>query len=257
MLSKVEQTTIISTEDLSFYYGRTPVFSRVSFSMQPGDFAAVIGANGTGKSTLVKLLLGQLKPATGRIHIFGQEQRQFHEWWRVGYLPQGHILTAQSFPATALELVQTGLYPQIGFMRFARRQHREQVRQALEMVGMEQIAGKLVGQLSGGQQQRVMLARVLVARPQLMILDEPATGIDERSAASLYSLLSELNKERKLTILMITHDVARVQSYLSRVFCLESGSLIELSHSQLVDELGHRHKHPVNPECVCCDPMEA
>mgnify|MGYP000974572888 CR=1 FL=1 len=100
-------------------------------------------------------------------------------------------------------------------------------------------------------------SRVLINQPQLMILDEPATGIDDQSAANLYTLLHELNRSLNLTILMVTHDIARSEPYLNRVFCLESGSMIELEHDQLLEELGHRHKHPVNPDCACCEPTEA
>jgi zinc transport system ATP-binding protein len=248
---------ILQLENISFGYNRDLVFSRVGFSVFPGDFIAVIGANGTGKSTLIKLILGLLPPATGNIYLFGQARHEFTEHGKIGYLPQGQAWTAQSFPATAAEVVLTGLYPQIGLMRFPKRKHREQVRQTLELVGMQHAAGRLVGHLSGGQQQRVMLARVLINQPQLMILDEPATGIDDQSAANLYALLHELNRSLNLTILMVTHDIARSEPYLNRVFCLESGSMIELEHAQLLEELGHRHKHPVNPDCACCEPTEA
>ena len=247
---------ILHVDNLSFRYHREPVFSKVGFSLLPGDFAAVIGANGTGKSTLIKLILGLLQPASGQIHLFGQERHDFSDWGKVGYLPQGQALTAQSFPATSAEVVLTGLWPEMGLLRFPRRKHREQVRKTLALVGLEQEAGRLVNQLSGGQQQRVMLARVLINKPELMILDEPSTGIDDRSAMSLYALLRELNQSIGLTILMVTHDIARAEPYLNRIFCLESGSMIELERDQLLEELGHRHKHPVNPDCACCEPME-
>ncbi|MCK9253443.1 MAG: ABC transporter ATP-binding protein [Clostridiales bacterium] len=247
---------VLRAENVSFAYHREPVFTRVSFSVAPGDFTAVIGANGTGKSTLIKLLLGQLSPTSGQIWLFGQEQRAFGDWPRIGYLAQNQAAAAQSFPATAAEIVQTGLYPSLGLFRFPGRQGRQKVLEALDRVGLRPMAGRLVGQLSGGQQQRVMLARLLVGQPRLMILDEPSTGIDEQTARSLYALLADLNRDTGLTILMVTHDVARVEPYLNHVFCLESGSMIELARAQLLEELGHRHKHPVNPDCACCEPAE-
>jgi len=239
---------LLRVENLSFSYDRRPVFTNVSFSIWPGDFAAIIGSNGSGKSTLIKLILGQFIPDSGRIYLFGQDLASFSQWHRIGYLPQGQAWSVQSFPATAAEVVETGLYAQIGPLRFPKRSHKKQVQQALRRVGMEEQANRLISQLSGGQRQRVMLARVLAGQPEYMILDEPATGIDEPSTESLYDLLYELNRSQNLTVLMVTHDVVRLEQHLNRIFCLENGSLIELSRDQLMEELDHRHKHPVNPD---------
>ncbi|MEA4890563.1 MAG: metal ABC transporter ATP-binding protein [Clostridiaceae bacterium] len=239
--------SVLEIEQLSFGYAQNLIFTNVDFAIRAGDFAGIIGANGTGKSTLLKLILGLLAPADGTIRLLGEDVRQFHHWPAVGYVPQGQTMTGQYFPATAFEVVQAGLSNQIGLLRFPGKKQREQVREALALVGVENLAGRLISQMSGGQQQRVMLARVLVTRPKLMLLDEPTTGIDARSVASLYELLKKLNQDTGLTILMVTHDLDRAAPFLNRVLCLDNGSLIELNQDQLADELGHRHKHPAGP----------
>jgi zinc transport system ATP-binding protein len=235
-------TDAIAVRGLSFRYGDEPVLSKVDFSLQTGDFAAVIGANGAGKSTLLRLLLGEIAPDTGQIRLFGREIRQFKDWPRVGYVPQKGFAAVADFPATVEEIVQAHLFS--GLFRFPRREHRERVRRALARVDMEACAKRMIGRLSGGQQQRVLLARVLVSEPEIMLLDEPTAGVDAETVRALYALLARLNRETGLTVLMVTHDVARAAEVVSRVLCLEEGSLVELGREQLSEELAHRHKHP-------------
>ncbi len=236
--------SVLDIEQLSFGYAQNLIFANVGFTVRAGDFVGIIGANGTGKSTLLKLILGLLTPAGGTIHLLGEDVGEFHHWPAVGYVPQGQTWTGQYFPATAFEVVQAGLCTQLGLLRFPGKKQREQVREALALVGAEHLANRLISQMSGGQQQRVMLARVLVTRPKLMLLDEPTTGIDARSVISLFELLKKLNQDTGLTLVMVTHDLDRAAPFLNRVLCLDNGSLIELNQDQLTDELGHRHKHP-------------
>lgn len=240
---------VLQIENLRFGYAHDPLFADVGFTVEQGDFIGIIGANGTGKSTLLKLILGMIPPASGSIRILGQDISQFRGWQRIGYLAQGQVWTGKGFPATAAEVIQADLNARLGLFRFPGRKQREKVANILEMVGLSDKAGQLIGDLSGGQQQRVMLARVLVTDPDLMVLDEPSAGIDARSAYDLYAILQTLNHSKGMTILMVTHDIERVSACLTRVLCLENGSLIELEHDQLADELGHKHKHPVNPSC--------
>ena len=241
---------VLQVEQLRFGYAHDPLFADVAFTIQQGDFVGIIGANGTGKSTLLKLILGIIPPSSGSIRILGEEISQFHSWQRIGYLAQGQVWTGRGFPATATEVVQADLNARLGMMRFPGKKQREKVADALEMVGLSDKSRQLIGDLSGGQQQRVMLARVLVTDPDLMVLDEPSTGIDTRSASDLYAILQALNRSRGMTIVMVTHDIERVRPCLTRVLCLENGSLIELDQDQLADELVHKHKHPVNPACI-------
>lgn len=235
---------VVSFDNVSFFYGGLPVLHGVSMAVERGDFAAILGANGAGKSTLLKLILGELHPKEGSVRLLGQDVARFHDWPRIGYVPQYGVTMAEGFPATAQELVRSSLYSQIRRFFPAGRVQREKAKRALETVGMGDQAGQLIGTLSGGQLQRVMVARVLVTEPELMLLDEPTAGVDARSAAALYELLDRLRRERGITIAMVTHDTAQASAYANRVFCLEEGSLLELAPGQLAHELAHRHKHP-------------
>ncbi len=235
---------VIEVDNISFHYGNELIFSKIDFSVYNGDFVAVIGGNGTGKSTLLRLLLGELTPITGSIRLFDQDIRHFKSWPKIGYVPQSGFSTGVTFPATVEEIVKANLFSQIGLFKFPKKQHHEKTMRALELVDMAPYAKRMIGNLSGGQQQRVMLARVLVNNPEVMILDEPTTGVDAKTVQSLYDLLTRLNQETGLTIVMVTHDVSRASNYVSRVLCLEEGSLVELDKVQINEELSHRHKHP-------------
>lgn len=235
---------VIEAKELCFGYGSELILDRIGFCIHQGEFVGIIGSNGTGKSTLLKLLLAQLEPVSGEIRLLEQDIRAFKQWSKIGYVAQNGIAAAASFPATAAEVVQANLFSQIGLLRLPRKEHREQALHALELVGMQDYAKRLIGNLSGGQQQRVMLARVLVNQPALMLLDEPTTGIDAKSAEALYELLQRLNRESGIAVVMVTHDVARTSSYAGRMLCLENGSIVELDRHQLDEELFHKHKHP-------------
>jgi zinc transport system ATP-binding protein len=234
---------IIQVDNLSFQYGDEPVFSRIGFSVYKGESVAIIGANGAGKSTLLRLILGELSPLTGSVRLFGQEPRHLREWIKIGYLAQNGTQSVSGFPATAEEIVTANLYSRIGFRPFPKKEHREKAQAALRLVGMESSAKRMIGALSGGQQQRVMLARVLAGDPELLFLDEPTVGVDAETVVSLFDLLTRLNRENGLTVVMITHDLARASERMSRVLCLEDGSLVELDKAQIDRELTHKHKH--------------
>ena len=236
--------SVIEVKNLSFGYGGEMLFSDVGFQIEQGDFAAIIGSNGTGKSSLLHLLLGELAPATGSVRLFGKDLHHFKEWTRIGYLAQAGHQAGIHFPATAEEIVRANLYHAIGPLRLPNKDHLERAWRALETVGMRSYAGRLIGELSGGQQQRVMLARVLAGEPELMLLDEPTSGVDAKTVQSFYELLMRLNRESGITIVMVTHDINRAANYVSKVFCLEEGSLVELKMAQIAEELSHKHKHP-------------
>lgn len=218
----------IAVKELDFAYGSNKVLSHIDFTVPAGSFAVLLGQNGAGKSTLLKLLLGELalSGACGSIKLLGYDIRQFRDWQRISYVPQSGMSAYQSFPASVEEVVQANLYAQIGRFRFAGKKEKEQVRQALRQVGMEEFTKRLIGRLSGGQQQRVLLARALVNCPELIIMDEPTAGMDEKSTNDFYHMLKRINKEQNVTVLMVTHDRQRMEAYADVIWLLEKEKIM-------------------------------
>ena len=247
---------VIEVKDLSFGYTKDMILEHVNFSVQKGDFALVIGDNGVGKSTMVKLLLGVNSPTSGEILISGKKTRSLKDS-RIGYLPQNGGSRAAAFPATCEEIVMSSLYKEIGFGRFAGKKQKEKVRKALALVDMEEKRKALIGELSGGQQQRVMLARVLAGDPEVLILDEPTVGVDAESVDRLLHILHHINIEKKVTILMVTHDIDKVGPFANRVLCLSEGACNEEALPQAEIIHAHAHSHPkgegVHIHCANCE----
>ena len=220
---------MITVKDVSFCYEKNePVLEHVNFSVEKGDFVAIIGSNGAGKSTLIKILLGQLSPTQGSVVLGCCEVNPKHHKC-IGYVPQTGIGAGAGFPASVQEVVELNLYQEIGLFRMIKKEQKEKARKALAAVGMEQLAHRPIGALSGGQQQRVMIAKALVSDPELLILDEPTNGIDSESTRQLFSLLEKLNRERGITILLVTHDLRRVAKVANRFLLLEDGTIGQIS----------------------------
>ena len=218
---------VLTLKDISFSYDDRKVLESINLSVNKGDFVGIMGVNGAGKSTLLKLILGLLSPKQGEIEILGEPMKQFKRWQRVGYLSQHVLKKHQQFPATCEEIVRANLFSQIGFLRFPTRKHQEKVRAALEAVGMAGYEKKLIYELSGGQQQRIMLAHVLVSEPELIILDEPTTGIDQEAITAFFELLKQLNEEKRMTIIMVTHEMQKSLKYINRQIYLEERKIVE------------------------------
>lgn len=216
---------IISIENVSFAYNKQNVLDDIILSIDEGDFVGIIGCNGSGKSTLMKLLIGQLSPSSGKIKLFNEELSKSNKLNKIGYVPQISLSSGISFPATVEEIVMANLYSKIGFMKFPKKEHKEKVKDALKKVNMEEYSKRLIGNLSGGQQQRVMIAKALVSDPKIIILDEPTTGIDASSEEQLYYLLNKLNKESKITIIIVSHDFAKISNYTNKIFVVENNKV--------------------------------
>ena len=197
----------IEIRDVSFSYGKTPVLSHVNMSVRAGDFLAIIGPNGGGKSTLMKLIVGLLNPSAGSVRLFGEKVPT--KKISVGYVPQNTNGNLE-FPITVEETVATGL------LRY--KSHSDQVRQALETVKMEPFAERRLGELSGGERQRVLVARALASNPQILFLDEPSSNIDAKGQEDLYGLLAQLNQ--RMTIIIVSHDLMVLSSHVKSVACV-------------------------------------
>ena len=238
----MNQPPVLEASRLFFKYGDEDLLAGVNFKVMPGDFVAVTGSNGAGKSTLFRLVLNELSPASGGIFLFGEDFNHFKSWPRIGYVQQANPAYTSSFPATVEEVVLSNLYSKIGLFRPIKKAHRESARSALELVGMLKLKNRMISELSGGQLQRVMVARALVSDCELLLLDEPVTGVDAEAAENLYGLLSKINQDG-MTIFMVTHDTERCAKYVSRVLCLEDGTIVELDREQLEQELLNKHRH--------------
>lgn len=235
---------IIKVNNLSFAYNGESILNGVNFSIKSGDFVSLIGSNGAGKSTLIKLILGELSPKTGDIKLLATNPKNFKEWYKIGYVPQNGLQSISTFPASSEEMVQANLFSQIGLLRFPKKEHKLKTQRALELVGMSKYSKELIGHLSGGQQQRILLARGLVNKPDILVLDEPTTGVDDSTVESFYKLIKDLNEKSGITIFMVTHDVDRTSKYVSRTLCLEKGTVVELSKEEILHEIANKHKHP-------------
>ncbi len=207
--------TVIDMRQVDFAYNGQPVLEAVDFQVAAGEFLALIGPNGGGKTTLLKLMLGLLEPAHGQIRIFGRPPR--HSSRRVGYVPQ-NVHVNKEFPVSALDVVLMGCRrPGGGRSRLGTREHQAALA-ALERVGMNALAQRRVGTLSGGQRQRVFIARALVDDPELLFLDEPTASIDPQGQTEFFEDLRRLN--RTVTIVLVSHDFMTLSSYVRSVACV-------------------------------------
>ncbi len=246
--------SIVEVKNLTFGYEDGLLFEDVSFEVNEGDFAAIVGDNGVGKSTMIKLLLGLIKPNQGEVRILGNNVRDIKDFTSIGYVPQNSGALASSFPASVEEIIRYSVHDR----KISKGERNKRVDEALDTVGLKDMRKKLMRELSGGQQQRVMLARVLINRPGILILDEPTVGIDGESVDRLLEILHSLNIDDKVTILMVTHDLQSVAPYINKVLCISDHSLAEES-SVLGATVVHAHSHKHNNEhinhihCAACE----
>jgi zinc transport system ATP-binding protein len=193
---------VIEVNDLSVKFGEHLALDSLNLSIPQGAFVAIVGPNGAGKSTFLRVLLGLIQPTKGKIHIFNDSPNNIKPEM-IGYVPQVKTMD-RSFPALSIELVLTGINSRWPWKRDCDKTDR--ALKALERVGAEHLAQRPLAKLSGGELQRVCLARSIVREPQIVMLDEPATGIDVLGERDLYRLLEAYQKDAAATILMITHD---------------------------------------------------
>lgn len=209
-------TVPLSIYDLTVAYHRKPVIWDIAFDIPPGALVGVVGPNGAGKSTLLKAILNLVPIASGRVSIFGRPYSQVRG--RVGYVPQRESVD-WDFPVNALDVVTMGLYRELGWCRPVRKRHRERAMQALEQVGIPELALRQISQLSGGQQQRTFLARALVQDADLYLMDEPFAAVDAATEKAIVDLLRDMQQRGKTT-LVIHHDLQTVPEYFDYVVLL-------------------------------------
>lgn len=208
--------TLIQLEKIHAGYHGKVVLKSVNFTIKEQDFIGVIGPNGGGKTTLLKVILGLLPPISGKVHYFlADDKRDFRKY--LGYLPQQSTID-KKFPISVREVVLSGLISGKSFLKRYTKKDFILADKTLEKSGLREIMDQPVGELSGGQLQRVFLARAIISSPRLLILDEPDTFVDNRFEHELYEHLKELNQE--IAILLVSHDVGTISSYIKTIACV-------------------------------------
>lgn len=246
---------IFDVKNLMFGVRGHEILSNISLEIFEGEYIAIIGPNGGGKTTLIRILLGLETPLSGEVKIFGKKFKNFKEWYKIGYVPQRASLVDENFPATVEDIVSMGRVATHKLFTQKNQKERDAIEDAMKKMNVLNLKDKMVGTLSGGQRQRVMIARALASNPKILILDEPNTGVDTVSQHRFYALLSKLNKEEKITILFITHDVGVIVDDIQRLFTINQKATIcnnpkealscgEMSSLYGIDaHLIHNHKH--------------
>jgi len=240
---------IIEMKNVSVSYGNVLALDNVSFSIKKGSFVGVIGPNGGGKTTLIKVLLGLIKPDKGEVYIHGDKP--------IGYVPQFNSFE-KKFPITVCKVILMGSmsYRKTIFHKYT-KQDKEKSLETMKFLGIENLHHRLINQLSGGQLQKVLIARALMTDPDILILDEPTASIDSQSRTDIHNLFNDL--KGKKTIIMISHDIGSISSYIDSVACLnvelhyhEDGKLTEETITKVygcpVDMISHGVPHRIFPE---------
>ena len=241
----------IQLREVSYSYGQTPVLESVNLRLDDGDFLGIIGPNAGGKTTLLKIVLGLLKPDSGTVEVFGHAPADNRGV--IGYVPQYARFDA-SFPINVLDTVRMG---RLGIGRRERsRESREAALAVLDRVDLGGMAGEQIGQLSGGQLQRVLIARALASEPRILLLDEPTASVDTRIGRSVYELLERLSEQ--MTIVLVSHDIGVISRYVKTIACLNvrlhyhhsrelTDEMVEVAYGCPVDLVAHGHPHRVLP----------
>lgn len=244
----------IKLKNINFAYKQRNILEDVNLVIQKGEFASIVGPNGGGKTTLLKLMLGLIKPDKGEISIFGKSPGRVRQ--RIGYMPQyAHLDT--DFPATVMDVVLMGRLGKTNF--WFSKKDREEVLHAIDEVGMSAFVNTGFNELSGGQKQRILIARALCSNPDLLLLDEPTANVDHQTEENLFSILQKLNS--RITILLVSHDLGFVSKYVKSVICVNrrvvihptssmngvlikdiyNGDLKMVRHDHRCSEEGHTH----------------
>lgn len=246
--------TAVDVNNVTFRYENVPVLEEINFKIDENDFVGIIGPNGGGKTTFVKILIGLLKPETGNVKIFGQPAGKLKK--HIGYVPQSFNFDTH-YPISVREVVLMGRINAAASFSRVKTGDEKIVEECLAKVDMYKFKNELIGNLSGGQKQRVLIARALSVKPKILILDEPTASVDSKAGKNFYDLLDELNKE--MTIIMISHDIGVVSQYVKKIACLNkklvfhnskeiSREMLEATYQCPVDLIAHGLPHRILDE---------
>ena len=251
----MKKNIAIQVNDITAGYGHEPIIENINCTIYNGDFFGIIGPNGGGKSTLLKIILGLISPTKGSVQIYGQLPKIGRK--HIGYVPQ-YAEYDKQYPISVWDVVLMGRRSIRGIHPLYSSDDKQATLEALQKVKMDDYKKRHIGELSGGQRQRVFIARALVSDPKILLLDEPTASIDKDLQMNFYNLLKELNKT--VTIVLVTHDIGVISSYVNRVACLNhfmfthddekmiSKEMLEKTYSCPVDLIAHGVPHRVLDE---------
>lgn len=210
----------LELRDIGFSYDGQDVLTDVNCIISRGEYVGIVGPNGGGKTTLLKILLGLLSPSSGAVSLLGTTPLSARRQGKIGYVPQRIVQSDFLFPASAEEIVRSGRNRSAGLLRPLSRADKEIAEHAMQTAGVSHLKHRLVGTLSGGERQKVFIARALASQPELLILDEPTTGVDAASQEEFYALLRRLHTQERMTILFVSHDIEVMAKEASTILCL-------------------------------------
>jgi zinc transport system ATP-binding protein len=231
---------IVDLQHIFFSYGKVVVLEDVSINLKQNDFLSIIGPNGGGKTTILKIILGLIEPDKGNVIVFGNSPKAARKF--IGYLPQ--LLSFDyDFPVSIMDVVLMGRLGKRGLGKKYTKEDYQICLEALAMVGMEHLKDTQIGDLSGGQRQRVFIARALSTNPKLLLLDEPVASVDTKWQQTFYELLQELNK--KIAIIMVTHDISVVSTYIDKIACVNRRLYYHGSKKEGMHKISEMYECPV------------
>lgn len=219
---------IVRFSDVWVYMGEALALKEVSLVIERGKFIGLMGPNGGGKTTLIKAIVGLIKPDRGEVLVRCPAGRP------IGYVPQEEYVDPD-FPVTAGDVVEMGLYGSMGFFPVTTGEHRARILEALDMVGMKKHADRNIGCLSGGEKQRVSIARAIVGRPSLLLLDEPTTGVDANARDAFFRTLRDLRENLSLTIVLASHDIEVIPAQVDEVVCINQKVFVHAAPEEIED----------------------
>ncbi|MBT9163612.1 MAG: High-affinity zinc uptake system ATP-binding protein ZnuC [Chloroflexi bacterium] len=231
---------VVCLEDVSAHYDGVPVLEGINLSIYQDDFLGIIGPNGGGKTTLLKIILGLVKPGRGRVSVFGDTPEKGRKY--IGYVSQ-YSLFDRDFPASVWDVVMMGRLGKTGLFRKYSKQDREATLRALEAMEILDYKGQQIGKLSGGQRQRAFIARALVTDPELLLLDEPTASVDTPMKTDFYELLERLRQ--RMAIVLVSHDISTISIYVDKIACLNRELYYHSSKELAAEELEAAYRCPV------------
>ena len=231
---------VVRLDDVWVHYDSIPVLEGINLSIGPNDFLGIIGPNGGGKTTLLKVILGLIKPSRGKVSVLGQTPERGRKF--IGYISQYNLFD-HDFPISVLDVVLMGRYGKAGLLRHYSEEDKRIANKALETVEMLDYKDRQVGRLSGGEQQRVFIARALATEPKLLLLDEPTASIDPTMQAEFYELLESL--KQSMAIVLVSHDISAVSIYVDDIACLNRQLFYHGSKEISAEELEKTYHCPI------------